>query len=371
MTAETCHAKLTSSKKCGRLMAVLKDRRTLLIVMQDFPDPDAIAAAAALRELARSQGDVTTTLTCGGFVGRAENRALLRYLGLNMQSLANTPPSNYDCIALVDTQPGAGNNALDPLIVPDIVVDHHPIRAQTRKSAFFDVRKRYGATSSIFHEYLTCCGLEIPVPLATALLYGIRSDTADFGREAIQADIHAFLALYPSSNKKMLGRIAMARVPRAYFRTLAAALTGARSSDNCVFSVLGAVDNPDIVSEVADLLLRDEETKLALAIGMHRGELLLSLRSSDMTKDAGKVMHHVVGKIGTGGGHLSMAGGQVPLRTEEPAAIQKLVDGIISRFLAKMGAKKANLHMLIEKRTPPEAMTLANTVAPGESAGVA
>ena len=362
MMAETCHAKLASGKKCGRLMAVLKDRRTLLIVMQDFPDPDAIAAAAALRELARSQGEVTTTLTCGGFVGRAENRALLKYLGLNIQSLENTPPANYDCVALVDTQPGAGNNALDPEIVPDIVVDHHPIRAQTRKSAFFDVRKRYGATSTIFHEYLNCCDLEISVPLATALLYGIRSDTADFGREAIQADIHAFLALYPSSNKKMIGRIAMARVPRAYFRTIAAALTGARSSDNCVFSVLGAVDNPDIVSEVADLLLRDEESNWALAIGMHRGELLLSLRSSDLTMDAGKVMHHLVGKIGTGGGHVSIAGGQVPLRTEDLDTIQKLVDGIIRRFLAKLGAKKANLHMLIEKRPDPESMTLAAAV---------
>lgn len=342
------NVKNKSAEKCERLMAVLKDRRTLLIVMQDFPDPDAIAAAAALRELARSQGEATTTLACGGFVGRAENRALLKYLGLNVQPLGNTPPAGYDCIAMVDTQPGAGNNALDTEVIPDIVVDHHPIRALTRRSPFFDIRRRYGATSSIFHEYLDRRRVAIPVPLATALLYGIRSDTADFGREATQADIHAFLSLYPSSNKRMLGRIAMARVPRAYFQMIAKALTGAQSAGNGVFTCLGPVSNPDIVPEVADLLLRDEETNWALCIGIHSGELLVSLRTSDISADAGRLMHRLVGPGGTGGGHAAMAGGQIPLQSESPAEIRKVVDGVVSRFLASLGARKSDLHPLIE-----------------------
>jgi nanoRNase/pAp phosphatase (c-di-AMP/oligoRNAs hydrolase) len=348
MTVSKC--KNGKMEKAQRLLAVLKDKRTLLIVMQDFPDPDAIGAAAALRELARSQGDVTTTLTCGGFVSRAENRALLKYLGLNVQPMLNTPPANYDCIALVDTQPGAGNNALAPLVVPDIVVDHHPIRPLTRKATFFDVRKRYGATSSIFQEYMQCANVPIPVPLATALLYGIRSDTADFGREATQSDINAFLALYPSSNKRMLGRIAMARVPRAYFRTIAAALAHAQSAGDCVFTNLGAVDNPDIVSEVADLLLRDEETNWALALGLHRDELLISVRSSDVSADAGKLMHHLVGNLGTGGGHTAMAGGQIKVDASDTALVGKLADTVIRRFLKKLRARRSDLHMLLEGR---------------------
>jgi len=348
MTKAICNG--GRQEKAQRLMATLKDKRTLLIVMQDFPDPDAIAAAAALRELARNQGEVTTTLACGGFVSRAENRALLKYLGLNVQHMDNTPPANYDSIALVDTQPGAGNNGLDPLIVPDIVVDHHPIRPLTRKAAFYDVRKRYGATSSIFQEYMQCTETAISVPLATALLYGIRSDTADFGREATQADINAFLTLYPSSNKRMLGRIAMARVPRAYFRTISAALTRAQSAGECVFTNLGVVENPDIVSEVADLLLRDEETNWALSLGVHRDELLISVRSSDVSADAGRLMHHLVGKLGTGGGHTVMAGGQIPIKAGDSALVQKVTDMVIRRFLKKLGAKRADLHMLLDDR---------------------
>ncbi len=337
-----------SDSKCKRLMAVLKDCRTLLIVMQDFPDPDAIGAAAALRELAKSQGEITTTLVCGGFVGRAENRALLRYLGLNVQSLETIPAAGFDCVAMVDTQPGAGNNALDAQVVPDIVVDHHPIRPLTRKAAFHDVRRRYGSTSTIFQEYLTCSRVPIPVPLATALLYGIRSDTADFGREATEADIRAFLALYPSSNKRMLGRIAMARVPRAYFQTIARALNGARSAGDCVFTDLGPLSNPDIVSEIADLLLRDEETNWALCVGKHAGEILISVRTSDLSVDAGRIMQRIIGHQGTGGGHTAMAGGQIPLKSDDPADYQRVVDQVISRFLKILGARKADLHALID-----------------------
>ncbi len=333
--------------KINRLLSALKDCRTLLIVMQDFPDPDAIAAAAALRELAKSRQEITTTLVCGGFVGRAENRALLKYLGLNVQSQETIPASGFDCVAMVDTQPGAGNNTLAHDVVPDIVIDHHPIRSITRRAPFFDVRCRYGATSTILYEYLESRQIQIPVPIATALLYGIRSDTADFGREATEADIRAFLALYPSSNKRMLGRIAMARVPRAYFQTISRALISARSAGDCVFTDLGEVINPDIVSEVADLLLRDEETNWALCVAKHRRELLISVRTSDLNADAGRLVQRLVGRLGTGGGHTAMAGGQIPLRSDTAEAAQGLIDQVTSRFLRMLGARKADLHSLI------------------------
>lgn len=343
-----CELDSSSAIKSKRLLETLKGRRTLLIVMQDFPDPDAIGAAAALRLIAKSQGEVTTTLACGGFVGRAENRALLKYLGLKVQSLDKLVLSSFEGVAMVDTQPGAGNNALDVQRIPDIVVDHHPIRNLTRKAEFYDVRKRYGATSTLFYEYLRSCKIPVSTPLATALLYGIRSDTADFGRESTQADIEAFLALYPSSNKRMLGRIAMARVPRVYFRAIAKALNQACSAGDCVFTYLESVDNPDSVSEAADLLLRDEETNWSLCVGKHNDNLLLSLRTSDITRDAGRLMQRLVGTSGTGGGHVAMAGGQIPLKQSDDDYAQAQADRLFTRFLKILGAKSSDLHRLIE-----------------------
>lgn len=334
-------------EKLGRLRGVLDGKRTLLIVMQDFPDPDAIAAAAALRELAKSFQEVTTTLACGGFVGRAENQALLKYLGLNIKSLPSLNLDQFAAIAVVDTQPWAGNNALGRDIVPDIVIDHHPIRPQSRKAAYYDVRRRYGATSTILHEYLLVAGVSASVPLATALLYGIRSDTADLGREAVRADIDAYLALYPLSNKRMLGRIAMARVPRAYFRAIATGLQNAHSVGNCVYTLLGSVGNPDIVSEIADLLLRDEETEWAMCIGAYGGQLLISIRTSDVQADAGKVMGRLVGRGGTGGGHSVMAGGQIPVCVPEPAAFHKRAHEVVARFVRLLGNSTSDPGLLI------------------------
>lgn len=330
------HKKLVR-EKLNRLCAVLKDQKTLLIVMQDFPDPDAIAAAAALRELARSNQEITTTLACGGFVGRAENRALLKYLGLNIKSLDGVTPEQFGVIALVDTQPGAGNNGLGRDVIPDIVIDHHPMRPQSRKCPFSDVRSRYGATSTIMYEYMVVAGVDLPLPVATALLYGIRSDTADLGREAVRADIDAYLALYPNCNKRVLGRIAMARVPRSYFQTIAMGLNNAHSAGNCVYTLLGSVDTPDIVSEIADLLLRDEETTWALCIGAYGDQLLLSLRTSDLQANAGKIMLRIVGKSGTGGGHSVMAGGQIPVTSPDPGIFHDKAHAIVNRYLRILG----------------------------------
>lgn len=316
---------------------VLEGKRTLLVVMQDFPDPDAIAAAAALRELAKHGHEVTVTLSCGGFVGRAENRALLKYLGLNIQPLGSLSLKSFDAIAMVDTQPGAGNNGLADDRIPDIVIDHHPMRTVTRKAEFYDVRRRYGSTSTMLYEYLQFVGIEPPVPLATALLYGLRSDTADLGREAVQADIEAYLDLYPVSNKRMLGRIAMARVPRAYFQSMATGLKQAQSSGNCVFTVLGAVDNPDIVAEIADLLLRDEQTDWAMCIGAYGGQLLISLRTSEISADAGKLMQRLVSRKGTGGGHRVMAGGQINIKGCEPEQVQELAKTVVARYIRAVG----------------------------------
>jgi nanoRNase/pAp phosphatase (c-di-AMP/oligoRNAs hydrolase) len=339
-----------SELKCERLVAVLRECKSLLIVMQDFPDPDAIAAAAALRELARSVTEVTTTIVCGGFVGRAENLALVKYLGINVQALEKVTLSQFDCVAMVDTQPSAGNNALPDGVVPDIVIDHHPIRPATRKSRYFDIRKHYGATSTICHEYLQCAKVSIPVPVATAMLYGIRSDTADFGRDAIQADINAFLALYPTSNKRILGRIGMARVPREYFQVMMSALRNARSVADCVYTDLGVISNPDMVSEIADLLLRDQETCWAMCCACYGATILVSVRTSDLSADAGNVVHRMVGRLGSGGGHSAMAGGQVPLKETTPKAIRKLSATMVARFLKQLGAAGKETHALVSRK---------------------
>ena len=342
-----------SAGKMRRLLDLLEDKRSLLIVMQDNPDPDCIASAAALRRLVNVLGEIQCSIAYGGVVGRAENKAMMDYLALNFRTADQVDPSKFDAIALVDTQPNAGNNFLPHGRLADIVIDHHPIRPDTRGVPFTDVRSKYGSTSTILHEYLTEAGI-IPDPrLATALVYGILTDTQELGRKARQADREAMHWLYPLANTRMLSAIRRGRVTAHYYRMLHRALLGACVRGSGVHTDLGKVDNPDILGEVADMLLRLEDADWAMAIGLYRDTGWISLRTSQTNATARDLMRTLVDGLGTGGGHEMSAGGQVPGiedATRWTAVAKKLRD----RFLSGIGAGDQRGRRLIpaEKRKP-------------------
>jgi len=339
-----------TGSKLQRLAEMFAGKAYLLIAMQDSPDPDSLAAAVALRKLANSLADLQCSLVCSGIVGRGENRALVRYLGLNLRSYDEIDYSKFDLIAMVDTQPGAGNNSLPANIVPHIVIDHHPIRRQTRTVPFTDIRSEYGATSTILLEYLTEAGITPDAPLATALLYGIRSDTQDLGREASRADVEAIVFLYPFANKRVLGVIQRGKLPREYYQLLAYALLKARIQGCAVITELGHVDNPDMIAEVADLLLREDETTWAMCTGCWNGKLLISIRTSEENVSADRVIRRVVARRGTGGGHLTYAGGQISLGTGTKAECEKLEKNIQRRFLDVVGAADSPSTPLVDHK---------------------
>jgi nanoRNase/pAp phosphatase (c-di-AMP/oligoRNAs hydrolase) len=328
-------------ERMKKLKALWARGESLLIVMQNNPDPDAIAAACALRELANRTSHINCQLAYGGKIGRAENRELVHYLGFVFHPFAEIGHQKSDLVALVDTQPSAGNNPLPEGGQPDIIIDHHPPIEASRGVAFTDIREHYGATSTILWEYLKEAEITLQIPLATALLYGIRSDTQDLGREAAKADIEAMEALYPLANKRMLSQIQQGREPPAYYQMLSTALVNTKIYGHCMICGIGKIDNPDMIGEVADLLLRHEAVDWVMCYGFSDGQLLISFRTQDNRLDAGQVAQSVVYKLGTGGGHASMAGAQIPLwagkqATSKSASIERLIR---TRFLKALGIK--------------------------------
>ena len=118
------------------------------------------------------------------------------------------------------------------------MLDHHPMKRQTRSAKFFDVRSKCGATSTILLEYLLMLNIEIDMHLATAMLYAIRSDTQDLGRDSTRADIQALTDLYAIANKRMLSQIQRGKVRRDYYRMLSDALNNAEVYDNAIVTNL-------------------------------------------------------------------------------------------------------------------------------------
>jgi nanoRNase/pAp phosphatase (c-di-AMP/oligoRNAs hydrolase) len=333
--------------KAVKLAELLRGARSLLVVMQDNPDPDSIASAVALRKIANALGETQCSIVHGGRIGRGENRALVQYLRLNLRLCSEVDFAKFDLVAMVDTQPGTGNNCVPEGVTPDIVIDHHPFRRASKAAAVADVRSKYGATSTILVEYLIELGIPPDMALATALLFGIRSDTQDLGREAVRADIDAIDFLFPLANHRMLGEIQRGSVERPYFAMLTKALENARVYGRSIITTLDTIDNPDMIGEVADLLLRDEDIIWTMCSGLYQGRLLISIRSLDENGRADKIVRSVVARKGAGGGHHSYAGGQIPLPEGTEAERKNLLKLIQRRFLKAVGADDKELSRLV------------------------
>jgi nanoRNase/pAp phosphatase (c-di-AMP/oligoRNAs hydrolase) len=324
-----------------------------LVLTHDHPDPDALASAVALTKVLRGLRR-RVTAAYGGIIGRAENREMARALKLRISHIKTIQLNRFRHFVLVDTQPGTGNNQLPAGVVPEIVLDHHPRRPSSRGVPWLDVRPEYGATATMVAEYLLASGMRITAHEATALVYAILTETRDFGREASSPDKAVYDQLLPLARKEDLARIQHPRLPLSYFVLLRQAIERLSGVDNLVISHLPDVTQPDIVPEIADLMLRLEGKAWSLCTGAHGDRIYLSLRTSKPRADAGRIMRRLVAPTGRGGGHGSMAGGWVP-RTAEAEKQQQRLGERMARALRSDPQKIEPL------RVPAERVAVAAT----------
>ncbi len=362
-----------------RLIAGAPVRGRWLVCPHDNPDPDALASAVILTKLLRQRFQQRVTIAYGGLIGRAENREMVRSLKLELSRIRHINHRHYRHYALVDCQPWTGNSQLPPGVVPDLVIDHHPLRPRTLESPIADVRTRYGATATIVAEYLLAAEVPVTHREATAVAYALQSETLFFSRELPAADREVYEHYLAHADRRLLGRIQNPRLPLSYFRILHDALEGLEGVDSLVISHLRDIDQPDIVPEIADLLLRLEGKTWALCTGVHDERLYCSIRTTNPRADAAGVMHRLLGRRGRGGGHGRIAGGWLPLA--DPARRQS-VQAELGRRLARQLRKNPERITAMALRTPtpppptppppaapvPEPAAPAPVTAPGASA---
>jgi nanoRNase/pAp phosphatase (c-di-AMP/oligoRNAs hydrolase) len=328
-----------AEKRLEQLAHVLHGKRRLLIVTHDNPDPDTIATGWALLRLARRLRRIHVDLAYGGIIGRGENRALCEVLKVPLQRLDALDPASYDAIALVDSQPGTGNNSLPPGTTASIVLDHHPMRRRTREVAFHDVREDYGASVTIATEYLLASGMRIDRRLATAIFYAVKAETKNLGREASRADIKVFLDLFPLVDNHSLSLIEHPPIPRSYFSMIDQAIDGTWIHGGVAVTRSGELSNPDAVAEFADLMVRLEGIRWSFAIGRYGPDLWLSIRTNLERANAGRMVRRVVGDLGMAGGHGMMAGGKIPNGAANPAKAEQLEELLCARALSALRAE--------------------------------
>jgi nanoRNase/pAp phosphatase (c-di-AMP/oligoRNAs hydrolase) len=303
---------LSNLRRVVDIRALIEPREKLGILLQPDPDPDGIAGGYALRALLGRKSP-TAPLISFGAVKRPENAAMVQALGLDVRTVTPDELDEFDALALVDVQPTVfGESPPARVLSIDVVIDHHPERTGY-DAVIRDIRPSYGATATILTEYLQAAGMELRPRLATALTYGIKSDTQLLGRETSRHDMAAFAILHSCHSPALLRRIERPALPTDGLRALGRALAQTEVRDGIHVLVLGRV-REDVIPQVADMGLQAEGAEWAIAAGIVKSDLVFSVRNVGYVRAAGEVVRAVVEGLGVGGGHRSMAKGIIPLK---------------------------------------------------------
>jgi nanoRNase/pAp phosphatase (c-di-AMP/oligoRNAs hydrolase) len=320
-----------------QLLDYVRGKGRILIVTHDNPDPDALAAAFALRHLLLMGTGETAVVAFGGVIGRSENRLMVDALELDLVPITELDFDDFAVVCMVDTQPGTGNNSYPADRQLHLLIDHHPPRREYSDIYWADVRPEYGASATILFEYLRAQNISIATRLATCLFYAIKSETQDLGREWSKADRDAYLHLLPLANNAILYRLNNPPVPNDYYSTFHRAIDNATVYGKVLVFNLYRIENPDLVAELADFLLRQEQVVFVMGLGWYFGDELISVRTTDPEGRLGSVIQEMIAGMGTAGGHGMMAGGQIRGVSEDSAA-QKELEGLLTgRYINILG----------------------------------
>lgn len=318
-----------------QILEDIRPKRKVLILTHNNPDPDTIAAAQGMKYILTKTLKKRCTIAYHGIVGRAENRELVKACQIDMHLSTKLNFARYDYLIIVDTQPKAGNVYIPDGYSADVVIDHHNFRVTTKKVNLYDVRPTAGSTSTMVVEYMKTIDLQPDLNTATALYYGIKTDTVGSGRSNTQEDLDMMSYIFPNISLKKLTRIENPELPKYYFKNLQKALECSEIMDDLVFCNLGDVRNADLVAETSDFLLRMRDVKWTFVIGKIDDVGFFSLRAKSARQKVGRMAMYLVKGLGTGGGHMKSAGGQINLARRD---FDEACDIIKDRLLKKTGS---------------------------------
>lgn len=287
-----------------------KDDRWCVLINAD---PDALASAMALKRLILHRVHSVDIMRINE-VTRPDNLAMIRYLRIPARLWQPDKAASYDHFAMVDSQPAHSPSFAE--LAYALVIDHHPLtdlQGCLAPDAYCDICPEIGATSSIMTQLMQ--GLRVrPGPLlATALLYGIRTDTAAFERSGGAEDLKAYQWLFRHADASLLRRISRSEYLRSWLPFFSRAF---RSLTDCrgggAMAAIGEVNSADIIVCVADFFARVHGLRWIAVCGVVDKTVIVIFRG-DGGRDIGRLADACFHDVGTAGGHRSLARAEFPV----------------------------------------------------------
>ncbi len=213
------------------------------------------------------------------------------------------------------------------------VIDHHPA-SSSPACPFVDVRTEAGSCSSIIWSYWKERGEEPDARAATALLAGIQLDTDFLSRRVSPLDLEAHHALFFAGDRDLAREVVRTTLSVAQLPHIGDALSNCRVRGDVLVCEVGRDCGSELLSVLADFLLRLREIAFVAVVEARGPEYRLSARTRDTRVDAGEAIRLALDGIGEGGGHRHMAGGII-----EPGAYPG-GEGLLERIESEVTSQR-------------------------------
>ncbi len=245
------------------LAASIRKYRNILIIIKGSPDPDAIASSFALSALCRKLG-VSSTIISGKKVSLPENRMFIATLNIPVRFSPDLPDiRHFDAYIVTDFQSPSAHEIAGDLPCA-VFIDHHEHDGEEARADFSLRNTDAGSTSTIIALLLKEMGVKLElsdmVPVSTALLYGIYTDTDKYSH-AGRLDYEALDYLSGFSDHEAFNKISSTPLSRETLELLKTAIRVKVAHKNWLIAGLGYVgaDNRDSIAVIADFLLKREK----------------------------------------------------------------------------------------------------------------
>lgn len=355
-TAETSRPP-PAKTPAARLRQVLDGHRgeRHFVAIRGYPDPDSIASAMAHAFICQ-QFDIEPTIIYFDDISHHENRALVKKLSIEMvRYTEGLDLSGYQRTAIVDTQTVELPSELQTIPLVSIV-DHHKLQGDVR-AEFVDIREDAGSTCAIYAEYLAAALAPMTednayaAKLASALLYGIRSDTDDY-LLAREVDYRAAAFLAPFADHELLLSISRQSVSPRTMEITQRAYANKVIADTFLIAGVGYVrdEDRDSIGQAADYLLRREGIDTVICYGIVNNQFVDgSLRTTSNVVDPDRFLKELLGAdthgVAFGGGRADKGAFKIPLGPFAHCGDRDLLWRVVQRtiedlFFNKIGVNR-------------------------------
>ena len=322
------------------VLRLFKGKR-LFVAVLGSPDPDGLASAWTLSLMARCMGAQMDILTFE-VISRPDNAAFVHLLNIPFKRVAERLPRvRYAGYAVVDRQNVSLPLADKPRIPLLAHIDHH---SPSRTDAMFRQQNpAFGSTCSIMAAHFAHIAPNLDWEhdeanrVATALMFGIRTDTADF-LNAGPVDFDAASKLAPFVSTEMLRDIVLTPLGKPFLQTLSNILSTLVVQDGFSVGYAGKVGRAarDTLGQTADFLARVEGTQVVVVFGVVGVNVIGSLRSNDSRLDPYRfldgALSHGLGFPVDCGGRCFAGGFQVPV-SSVPVTGEEALGAFLTRIL--------------------------------------